>query len=667
MNKIKLLLSGIFFLASLCSYAQNKPVIPKTFKYGKIDPKEFDTKVVGIDSAASAVALFDVGKGWFELSPKTNGFVYVFERHTRYKIINKSGYDLANLEIQFYRDNGYETSLDYMDAATYNMENGKMVVSKINKDAKFSEKQDKNFTMKKFTLPNVKEGAIIEYKYRTKSDFVFTLRPWYFQKEIPVLYSSLQISIPEYYTYKTTAGGFIHLNPSHEVQNQTYILRGDQLSTAVNQSTYIAENVPALKTERFITTLNDYVSKIEFELSATRFPGAMYQEHTSSWPKIVKMLKENEKFGSFTDKRSYNKNLVQQLIKGEKNPDSIVKILFNHVKNNVKWDDDNGKYATVSNPKAVFEKKSGNSADINLSLYSLLNETDVKAFPVLLSTRSNGMHPGFPMLTQFDNVIVAVQAGEKYLLLDATDKNHTPGLISYDNLNHEGFRVDLASENGEWMSLEENKISRKNITYSLVLDAENKLSGKLFLSFTNYEGLGRRDSYQAAANEEEYLKKYKEDKPGLSVKNYQVTNLNLAEEPLAEVMDVLIEENVEEAGNLVYLSPLLFDRTKENPFKLEERKFPVDFGYPTEENYRITIDFPTAYQLDKMPKNEKIVLPDESASFTFMTATEANKLLLSSKITFKKAFYTPEEYQDLKELFKNIVRKQAEQIVFKKI
>ncbi|MNV64988.1 hypothetical protein D3C71_1576560 [compost metagenome] len=112
---------------------------------------------------------------------------------------------------------------------------------------------------------------------------------------------------------------------------------------------------------------------------------------------------------------------------------------------------------------------------------------------------------------------------------------------------------------------------------------------------------------------------------------------------------------------------MLFDRTKENPFKLEERKFPVDFGYPTEENYRITIDFPKGYQLDKTPKNEKIILPDESAAFTFMTATEENKLLLSSKITIKKAYYTPEEYQDLKELFKNIVRKQAEQIVFKKI
>lgn len=667
MNKIKLLLSGIFLLASLCSYAQNKPLVLKTFKYGKIDPIEFDTKLTGVDSAAAAVALFDVGKGWFELSPKTNSFVYVVERHTRYKIINKNGYDLANLEIQLYRDNGYETSLDYMEAATYNMENGKMVVSKINKDAKFSEKQDKNFSIKKFTLPNVKEGAIIEYKYRIKSDFTFTLRPWYFQKEIPVLYSALQIRVPEYYSYKATAGGFIQLNTSNDLQNQTFTLGKDQLNTTVKQTTYIAENVPALKTERFITTLNDYVSKVEFELSSTRFPGEMYKEHTSTWPKIVKTLKDHEKFGSFIDKRSYNKNLVQTLIKGEKNPDSVIKILFNHVKNHVKWDDDYSRYASVSNPKAVFEKKSGNSADINLSLYSLLNETDIEAFPVLLSTRSNGMHPGFPMLTQFDNVIVAVQSGEKYLLLDATDKNHTPGLISYQNLNHEGFRVDMASENGEWMSLEEDKISRKNITYSLVLDAENKLSGKLFLSFTNYEGLGHRDRYQSAANEEEYLKKYKEDKPGLSVKNYQVTNLNLVEEPLAEAMDVLIEDNVEEAGNLVYLSPLLYDRTKENPFKLEERKFPVDFGYPTEENYRVTIDFPTGYQLDKMPKNEKIVLTDESASFTFMTATEANKLLLSSRITLKKAFYTPEEYQDLKELFKNIVRKQAEQIVFKKI
>lgn len=667
MNKIKLLLSGFFLLVSLCSYAQKTEVILKNFKYGKVDPAEFDTKGTGVDSAAAAIALFDTGRGWFEISPRTKDFVYVYERHTRYKIINKNGYDLANLEIPIYKSTDAETNLDYLDAATYNMENGKMVVSKINKDAKFSEKQDKNYTIKKFTLPNVKEGAIIEYKYRIKSDFIFTLKPWYFQKEIPVLYSSYQIRIPEYFSYKATAAGFIFLKTSHDLQNETYSLGGGQLRATVKQSTYLAENVPALKSERFITTLQDYISKVEFELSSTQFPGSMYKEYTSTWPKIISTLKEEEKFGAFTDKRSYNKTLVQQLVKGETNPDSIVRILFSHVKNNIKWNDEHSKYATFTNPKAVFEKKSGNSADINLSLYSLLNETSVKAFPVLLSTRENGMHPGFPMLTQFDNVIVAVLIGEKYVLLDATDKDHVPGLISYQNLNHEGFRIDLEQKSGEWMSLEEEKISKKTITYSLVLDTENKLKGKLFLSASHYEALDRREHYRTSANEEEYLKKYKGDKPGLSISNYQLSNLNLVEEPLSESMDVVIEDNVEEAGNLVYLNPLLFDQTKENPFKLEERKFPVDFGYPTEENYRVTIEFPKGYQLDKTPKNEKMILPDESAVFMFMTAAEENKLLLNSKITIKKAFYTSEEYKDLKELFKNIVRKQAEQIVFKKI
>ncbi|MNL53968.1 hypothetical protein D3C87_1772570 [compost metagenome] len=111
---------------------------------------------------------------------------------------------------------------------------------------------------------------------------------------------------------------------------------------------------------------------------------------------------------------------------------------------------------------------------------------------------------------------------------------------------------------------------------------------------------------------------------------------------------------------------MLFERTKENPFKQEERIFPVDFAYPTEENYRITIDFPKEYQLDKTPKNEMITLPDDKASFTFMFAVDQNKLMINSKIAVKKAFFTSEEYNDLKELFKNIVRKQAEQIVFKK-
>lgn len=669
MNKIKSILCSLLLMTSVYVFAQENGKEIKTSKFGKINPIEFDIKPTGVDSAAAGIAIFDIGRGWFEISPKTKDFVFVYERHCRYKVINKNGYDLADLEIQLYNNNGYESTLSSLEACTYNMENGKIVPYKLNSDGKFSEKQDKNYTLKKMTLPNVKEGSILEFKYKVTSDFIFTLKNWYFQKTIPVLYSSYKIKIPEYFTYKTTAGGFVFLNPKIVNSNESIHLPSSTENVNVNavESTYTAENVPALKSEPFITTLSDYVSKIDFELSSIQYPQQIKKNYTNTWPKIVQMIKESQKFGGFASKRSYQKTLVQQIIKEEKNPDSVVSLIFDYVKNNIKWNNKMDYYTSENNPKSVIEKKIGNSADINLTLYALLNEAGIPASPVLLSTRGNGVHSGSPMLTQFDNVIVAIPKGEAYIFLDAINKNHTPGLIAFDNLNHEGLKVDLEGEAGVWIPIEQPEASRKQITYTLVLGEDHKLTGKRYSSLTNYEGLDFRNTYQKSINEAAYLKSFKSNKTGLGIKSYELLNVNKQNEAIVETMDIEIEDNIEEAGNLLYFMPLLYDRTAENPFKLEDRKFPIDFGHPLEEMYRISIEFPAGYQLEKLPKSEKINLGDESASFTFLTASEGNKLQISSKISIKKALYTPEEYKDLQNFFKNIVRKQAEQVVLKKI
>lgn len=665
MNKLRLI--ALLLLCNVYSFAQNiQNVKPRTFKYGKITTADFDVKLTGADSAASAVALFDVGRGFFEFSSKTGEFMYVLERHTRYKIINKSGYDYGNMELRFYKGSSSESKLDNMEAATYNLEGGKIVISKLNKDAKFSEKQDKNYTLKKFALPNIKEGSIVEYKYRTSSDFIYTLGPWYFQREIPTLYSEFDITIPEYYRYKPSSGGYIYLNPKRETINQTFLINSQMLNAQSLRMNYIAENVPGLKRENFVTTMNDYISKVGFELSSITIPGQVYKDFNTTWGKIVTSLKDEENFGLFLNKRSYCKTILKDIIKEETNPEIVTALIFDYVKNNIKWNDQYRMFSSESNPKSVFEKKTGNSADINLCLTALLTEANITTYPILLSTRENGAHPGVPMITEFNNVIVQVEIGDKKILLDAMDKDHSHDMIAYQNLNHQGLKVNLKNVNAEWISLDETKLSKKNINLMLTLDNENKFSGKLYLSSNHYEALNRRDKYRSATNETDFLKDYKTGKSGLGIKNYKIENLDNLNENLIESMDVMIEDNIEEAGNLVYFTPLLFERTKENPFKLEERKFPVDFGFPTEENYRITIELPKGYTLDKAPKNERIVLPNNTASFTFMFAAEEGKIMINSKIAISKAFFTSDEYHLLKELFKNIVRKQAEQIVFKK-
>jgi hypothetical protein len=640
-------------LICLSAFARQKADKVVPIKYGVVDLAHFDLKPKGVDSSASAIAIFDIGKGYFQYTQDKTS--YVVERHTRYKIINKQGYDYANLELQTYKANGGQgTVVSNMEGATYNLENGKIVVSKIAKDAKFTEKQDRNYSIKKFALPNIKEGSIVEFKYTIKTDFIFRLMPWTFQRPIPTLYSSYSLSIPKALSYKVNSKGYENIiSETENGTNETYYR-------------YSATNVPGLRKENFTTTMDDYMTKVSFELASIRDDYGAFTDYTSTWPKIVKRLKEDETFGGFINKSSFAKALLPEILKGATDQDSIVTKVFEYVKNNIKWNEEDDLYASVPNPKTILEKKVGNTADINLCLLILLRAAKVEVSPVLMSTRNNGTHPGLPLISGFNSIVVEAVLGERHLLLDATDKNHCVDMISYNNLNHEGLCIDLTNETSKWISTERKKVSSKVYNYLLKLDESNKLSGRLFVTSTAYEALKTRDKYLSATNQAEFLKDYKSDKPGLILKNYEILNLNNPYESLSETMDVEIEDNVEEAGNLAYFTPLLYERTKENPFLLEDRKFPVDFAYPHEEVYRITIELPENFKVEKAPKNEKLVLPNQDATFSFLFSQTENTIGLISKITVNKSIFSPEEYFDLKELFKNIIRKQAEQVVIKK-
>jgi hypothetical protein len=674
-NKFKLLILGVFFTIVNVS-AQSKSNPTNTSKFGKVGLEEFDTRLKGVDSAAAAIKLFDIGKGTFEISTKNGQFVYNFTRHVRYKVVNKNGYDLADLEIGLYNssNNSSEETLQSVRAATYNLVGGKVEVSKMTGDAKFSNRVDQNHIVKKFTLPNVKEGSIIEYTYNTISDFTFALDDWYFQGSYPCKYSEFTMTLPQYYLYKISASGYIQINQSKPEQiNQVYYIPGSVTSQTqpvnaiATRTVFYAEDIPAIKDENYITTLQDYTAKLGFELTATNFPSSGYKDFSSTWPKLIKELMDEESFGKFISRTNYEKGFLASIIKDEK--DSLQKVLkiFDFVKSTLKWDGKYGYYSKGASQRAIFQKKSGNTGDINLSLLGLLRDAGINCSPVLLSTRDNGAHPGFPMLSKFNNVIVVAEVGNQRLLMDATDEDNLHNLISYHDLSHQGLRIDLGTNAGEWISLDNPKVSKSTIVYNLVLDEDNRFSGNLFLSASNYDALRRRSLYKRTSSEAEFIKDYKTSKPGLEVASYKIENLNQPDQALSESMDIVIEDNVEDAGNLLYFSPLFFERTKENPFALEERKYPVDFAYPFEENISSIIEFPSKYQLEKLPKNEAFALPEKAGFFSIAYLVDGNKVAIRTKITINKPVFSAEEYFDLKELFKNIVRKQAEQIVFKKI
>ena len=95
-----------------------------------------------------------------------------------------------------------EEKLENLKAHTYNLENGKVVETKVDvKNSVYRSGLDKNHVVQKFAFPAIKEGSIIEYEYTISSDFIFNLQPWKFQGDHPVLWSEYQVSIPEFFYY----------------------------------------------------------------------------------------------------------------------------------------------------------------------------------------------------------------------------------------------------------------------------------------------------------------------------------------------------------------------------------------------------------------------------------------------------------------------------------
>src|SRR5687768_7983476 len=199
----KLLMVLLFCSAASTLFGQDQKI-----KFGKISPEQAGQKIYSIDSHAHAVVLSDVGSTSIVGNSK-GGFSLEFKRHRRVHILNKNAYDEADIEIDLYTNDNATEKLENLKAATYNLEGGKIVEAEFEKDNLFTEKRSRHLVVKKFTLPNVKEGSVIEYEYKITSDFLTNLQPWTFQeRDAPVLWSEYKLSLPGFLDYVFLSQGF---------------------------------------------------------------------------------------------------------------------------------------------------------------------------------------------------------------------------------------------------------------------------------------------------------------------------------------------------------------------------------------------------------------------------------------------------------------------------
>ena len=657
---ITVLLLGTFI------YAQKN----KVYTFGKVSTQEKDLKIYKKDSTANAVFLFENGETVFKDTPTR--ILINTKYYAKIKIFNKEGVAYATVEIPIYQNKQVSERVKNIKAVTHNG----FQTTYLKKENIFTEKINENWSLVKFTMPNIKEQSIIEYEYTLESPFKFTFKGWPFQADIPKIYSRFHALIPGNYVYNRTLVGPQKLSVNKSgIKKDCFGISGYSQQADCEEVTYVMEDIPAFIEEDYMTSRKNYMSNLKFELSEFIGFDGINQRFTKRWKDVDKEFRTEKSIGRQLRKIDYiEKRIPKDLFAGDNQLAKAQKV-YNFIKNHFTWNKEIRLFEDVT-VKSAFDKKVGNSTEINIALINALNAVGIKAEIVLLSTRKNGLPTKqHPVITGFNYSIAHVKINEKEYLLDATDKLQPFGMIPYRALNGYGRVMDF-KKGSYWIDIKAPKNNQVRVTLNLKINDERNFEGLLHKSYSGYRALSKRKSLKNVS-EEKYLDDIESTDDKLTINSYKNTNLNTIEKPFTELFDVTIEneddlnttiqKTGENTGSILILNPFITSRITKNPFQLKERSYPVDFGYPRTFQYTLLLKIPEQYKVKSLPDNVAFKLPNGGGVYFFNIEEKNNQINMISRYVINRAYFVPQEYPYLKEFYNQIIKTQNSLITLEKI
>jgi hypothetical protein len=643
------------FLISLTLSAQTKNDA-QTFKVSFSDLK---MTTYAKDSTANALVLYEYGNSYVD----DEKFDLRTQRKHKVKIFNKEGFHNASIIIYLYKSNAnsYET-IDNILATTYNLEGDKVIKTQLDKANIYKEVYNENLIKVKFTLPNIKAGSVFTYSYELRSPYMRKYRGWNFQSAIPKCHSEYHTSIPANWVYHIKLVGGkkqLHTNDSKIERNCLVMSYG--ASADCTLSTYIMKDVPAFIEEDYMTSEDNYLARIEYELETFKGMDGSIEHYTKTWKDVDKELKGD--IGRQLKKSVDTEKLLPESITAETDPLKKATAVFHFVQDSYTWNGKYGLYKDIS-VRDIVKNKSGNVSSLNILLHNLLKQNGIKVSPVILSTRTNGFATKiYPVITDFNYLVVQATINDTTYLLDATDKYLSFGTLPYRCLNGYGRLIKFKGES-KWIDIKAEQRSLMQNSFDLKLDAQGVLTGDVNTRATGYHALIHKRKY--FSNPETYASRRNESISDIEVRHHTVSDIKKTSATFEE--HFTIYQDLEDVNGTIYFNPFLIPFFSENPFKLQNRSYPIDFGYKDKYTCVVKLNLGEHYELLESPKPVRLALPNKSGHITFSTSVIDTTINILFNISFNRSIYPSEYYPFLKEFMNKVVAIQTNSLlVLKKV
>lgn len=646
----------LFFIQIIVLLFTINELSAQKMKWGVVSPDDLQLERYAPDTSAHALVLID--KGQIRLDFSDDKPQCTLTRHKRIKILDRSGFEEGNIVIPF--------NENYQRLYRFKMQtispSGQQI--SVSKNDIFTEELENGWQLRKASAPNLEVGSIIELQYTLSSEYITTLHDWYFQTDIPVRRSQLQVYIPDWLNYI-----FLVEKPHLLKDNKTAVITEDVVNfknVNVNYRFFSANDLPAIKEEAYVTNIDNHKMKVQFQLFEYAPPSGGYFKYLDDWETTTEELLNDADLGRQFTKKNFSKKLrtyaIQLTAKMTTESEKLTSI-YQFLQQKVIWNERYRLYATTKLDDS-FEKGKANSGELNMMAIAMLRTVGIDAHPILLSTRSHGHHiVDYPIVNQFNHLIVVAKIEGKDVLLDLTNPFRPPGYIDIEALNGKGFM--LKEDHARWIDIRP-QLGKNIIAANLSLTKHGQLTGEIKTRCIGYSAINERELLAAEPSGNFWQDRFNEQFTEVQINDIKFEKVDDLDAPLTNSFNVTIADAAQVVGDFIYLNPTLYSNFLENPFQLERREYPVEIPYPFHQQMVLNIDIPTGYKVEELPEPANMILPQKGGQLLFSIEEKGNKIQLTSKIEINQTIYQPEEYAGLKVFFDLIIEKQGEQIVLKK-
>ncbi|MEP7371817.1 MAG: DUF3857 domain-containing protein [Chitinophagaceae bacterium] len=646
--KKQVVLASLLFISISLMAQKNKKGDDNIPAFGKVEKADLEMKECDFDPKAEAVVLLDDGQLDYLAQSGLE-----FKRRVRIKILSDKGLGWADVHLRYWSERNAQ-DITNIEAQTYNLDPaGNIVVTKVEKKLIYEKKINKKQTEKVFTFPEAKVGSIIEYKFKYER---VGLIDWYFQRSIPVKFSRFALDFPSEIEIATIP----YCSGKYEKKEVEKYGRLSQIYTMTNE--------PGFRDEPFIINEDYYRDRLESKLVAYPIYGRR-ESRIIDWLKVIKSLMEDDDFGVQIKKNIPRTTELDAMLKNMTDPYQKMKTIYKYVQDNMAWNNYFGIWAS-DGVKSAWKDKKGTVGEINLILVNLLKDADLNAHPVLVSTHDNGVVNtgdagtyGDPGFNQFDKVMAYVKMNDKVYVLDASQKGTPVHLVPPDVVMTEGMVIEkLETFEWGWQTLWSKDQLSKNIIQTIgVIDEGGIMKGDITITSYDYARLPRVST--AKKGKDKFTEKYLTE-PGVNID--EVTFENLESDSLPLVQKIKFNQALNVSGDYRHFSANVLSDLSKNPFVKDSRYSDVFFG--TNQSYLILGNFtvPDGYELETLPKNIKMIMPDTSITISRASQFANNTLLTKIQLEFKKSVFSAEEYPELQEFYKQLYALLNEQFVIRK-